>query len=96
LLILKTLTSKLNSDDMDNRAKIYIFSIENLRLKFLFPLFSHIFLETKCSANYFCFNLLLVIGSMIAAEKLLLEAALEDLANQRFVLLSDRSVPLPL
>jgi hypothetical protein len=33
---------------------------------------------------------------MIAAEKLLLEAAIEDPANQRFVLLSDRSVPLPL
>ena len=29
-------------------------------------------------------------SSMIAAERLLLEAALEDTANQRFVLLSDR------
>lgn len=30
--------------------------------------------------------------SMIQAERLLLEAALEDPANQRFVLLSDRLV----
>ncbi|XP_059438739.1 glycosyltransferase BC10 [Corylus avellana] len=33
-------------------------------------------------------------STMIAAEKLLLEAALEDPANQRFVLLSDSCVPL--
>ncbi|XP_062172010.1 glycosyltransferase BC10-like [Alnus glutinosa] len=33
-------------------------------------------------------------SSMIAAEKLLLEATLEDPANQRFVLLSDSCVPL--
>lgn len=33
-------------------------------------------------------------SSMIAAERLLLEAALEDPANQRFVLLSDSCVPL--
>lgn len=33
-------------------------------------------------------------SSMIAAERLLLEAALEDTANQRFVLLSDSCVPL--
>ncbi|KAI4295951.1 hypothetical protein L6164_035944 [Bauhinia variegata] len=33
-------------------------------------------------------------SSMIEAEKLLLEAALEDPANQRFVLLSDSCVPL--
>ncbi|KAK7245894.1 hypothetical protein RIF29_40748 [Crotalaria pallida] len=33
-------------------------------------------------------------SSMIQAEKLLLEAALEDPANQRFVLLSDSCVPL--
>lgn len=33
-------------------------------------------------------------SSMIAAERLLLEAALEDPANQRFVLLSDSCVPI--
>lgn len=33
-------------------------------------------------------------SSMIQAERLLLEAALEDPANQRFVLLSDSCVPL--
>lgn len=33
-------------------------------------------------------------SSMIEAERLLLSAALEDPANQRFVLLSDRSVGL--
>lgn len=33
-------------------------------------------------------------ASMIQAERLLLGAALKDPANQRFVLLSDRFVPL--
>lgn len=33
---------------------------------------------------------------MIEAEKLLLNAALEDPANQRFILLSDRLVSLPI
>lgn len=34
-------------------------------------------------------------SSMIEAERLLFATALEDPANQRFVLLSDRSIPFP-